>query len=419
MAFSAFQGSFNITTAAAGNTVAVTGVGFQPKAIIFWYSGRTESVDTVGRISHQRGVGFAVSATDRRSAATQSEDASAAADTAQTLRNAACIATITIAGAIDGLGDLQSMDSDGFTIVIDDAFASDVSVSYLALGGADLTDVATGSFAKPTITGSQSITSLPFQPDFVMFAANKFTSENAIGADSKLSIGMATGPANEGVWAGASNSNDLTTTTKSYATDVESIAILAAGGDTIASRAEFTQFTATGFDINWLEADTAADIVYFLALKGGKYRVDSLLTQTDTTTDIVETGFGFQPKAGLFLSHGKAKSTQDTLQDDDEWSIGAFHSTTARGAQGVMDQNAAADSVVSAAIEFDEIYVNLTTAGALEGLMDIKSIDTDGFTAIMDDADPAQAFVLYAAFGDAAGGVSIPVGGLSLMGVGR
>ena len=38
------------------------------------------------------------------------------------------------------------------------------------------------------------------------------------------------------------------------------------------------------------------------------------------------------------------------------------------------------------------------------GLMDIQSMDSGGFTAIMDDADPSQTFVFYFAIGDAAVG---------------
>lgn len=36
--------------------------------------------------------------------------------------------------------------------------------------------------------------------------------------------------------------------------------------------------------------------------------------------------------------------------------------------------------------------------------MDIQSMDSGGFTAIMDDADPSQTFVFYFAIGDAAVG---------------
>jgi hypothetical protein len=104
----------------------------------------------------------------------------------------------------------------------------------------------------------------------------------------------------------------------------------------------------------------------------------------------------------MFISHGQAESTSDTIQNEDRLSIGAFSSLTARGAQGILDENGVTDSEVTTAIEFDEVYVNVSTASAIDGLMDVKSIDADGFTMVMDDADPAAAFVWYAAFGPAA-----------------
>jgi hypothetical protein len=82
-------------------------------------------------------------------------------------------------------------------------------------------------------------------------------------------------------------------------------------------------------------------------------------------------------------------------------SIGAFSSLTDRGAQSGLDENGKADSETTTIIEFDEVYANIATDSTIAGLMDVKSVDSDGFTMIMDDADPSQAFVWYIAFGPA------------------
>src|SRR3990172_8183627 len=139
--------------------------------------------------------------------------------------------------------------------------------------------------------------------------------------------------------------------------------------------------------------------VHYLALKGGSYVVGDLLTSMTTGATITESGFGFSPKASLFLSHNKAQSTLDTSQAHDEVSIGAFSSTTARGAQCVFDEFGVADTDVGTAVEHDEVYCNLDTNMAVEGLMGVQSVNSDGFTLAMDDPDPAQSFVGYMAFG--------------------
>ncbi len=69
---------------------------------------------------------------------------------------------------------------------------------------------------------------------------------------------------------------------------------------------------------------------------------------------------------------------------------------------GTLDENGTADSETARAVEHDEVYANIATDDTIEGLLDIKSIDSDGFTCVMDDPDPSAAFVPYMAFGDTA-----------------
>jgi hypothetical protein len=77
-----------------------------------------------------------------------------------------------------------------------------------------------------------------------------------------------------------------------------------------------------------------------------------------------------------------------------------------------------ADADVFLASEYDAVYIDIDpTSSSVVGLMDVKSIDTDGFTCIMDDADPSGKFVWYLALGVAPAGTSATAG-LLLMGIG-
>lgn len=370
---------------------------------MFWWSGRSNSTDAIGRASHFRGFGVAASATDRRAVASTSTDALITGASAHAHDAASCIISVTNTGpAIDGNLDLQSFDADGFTLICDSAtWPRDTRVFYMALAG-DLTNAATGVLTEPAATGDQDVTSLAFQPDFVMFFSAGLGSD-APGAniDSDIMIGAATSSSAQGVWVGGANNGSSSMNTTSYCTAGECIAMPAANLSTVTSRADFVSFLSNGFRINWAESATSRR-VHWVALKGGSYIVGNLLTQIDTTTDIVESGFGFQPSGALFVSHALAESTSDTMQDHDRLSIGAFDSISSRAAMGTLDEDALSDSEVTTASEFDEVYVNISTASAVQGLMDIKSVDSDGFICIMDDADPVQAFAWYAAFGSAA-----------------
>lgn len=401
MAFSTKSGSFNIGTGAATTTVAVTGVGFQPTAIVFWWNGDTSSTDTVGGGDHRRGMGFVTSTSDRRSVTTVSEDAQASADTSVGQQIDECIYIFTLTGSTDGLADLSSMDADGFTLVIDNQFSADYRIHYMALGGADLTNAATGIFTRATSTGNQSITGVGYQPDcLLLMSASIWSDSDSAAVDSRISIGFAVSSSQRGTYIGGSNNGATTMQTVSYCYSGECIAIPNTTLTGIDARADFVSMDADGFTIDWLEAPFGLERIHYLALKGGDYFVGNLLTRTDGN-DITESSFGFAPSGALFLSHCKTESTQDTFQDHDEWSMGACSAIDERASAGVLDEDGTANSEVAKGVEHDAVYMNIATDDTLEGVMDIKSLDADGFTCVMDDTDPSAAFVTYLAFGPA------------------
>lgn len=414
MALFAKVGSFNTGTGVATTAIPVTGVGFQPTALILWWDGSTGSVDAASATHARRGMGFVTGTTSRRCCASVSEDAQTAADTDDMIRDDAAVVVMahsgtTTATRTDGLLDLQSFDSDGFTMVVDDQFTADYRIHYLALGGTDLTNVAIGDFTQATATGTQDTTSVGFQPDCVLFLYCSTTGALPVSqADSRWGFGAITATA-QASYNGGSNDGAATIQTISHCQSSECLNLSSTSVNDVIARAEFSAMLSNGFRLNWLEADANARNICYLALKGGRYALGTLQTQTDTTTDIVESGFGFSPKAALFMSHGNTESTPNTAQDHDRWSVGAFSSISDRAACATMDVDALADSQTTIAVEHDGVYINIGTADAVVGIMDVKSVDADGFTCIMDDADPSQSFVFYIAFGNTANPASLSI----------
>lgn len=390
-------GSFNITTQAAGNTVTVSGVGFTPKVVLFWWNVLDTADDnTTSTDNGIKGFGYMASSTARGCVTAQSEDASGLADCDRMARSDACIATLTIAGAVNGLADFSSFNSDGFVVIIDDNFsAENIRVCYMALGGDDITDVAGGTFQEPEQTGVQTYTT-NFQPD-VVFMFSGGSSETTVNADSLLCIGCAVrNGLNDMVVSGNSNNGSDPTITKRYGLLGECIALYNNNNSGLDGRATINSFTSTGFTLNWL-ARGGTRIVVYVAIKGGSWIIGDLQTLTNTTTDIVESGFGFSPRGALFLSIGTTATAVNTPVDIDALCIGAFDSATSRVAINYNDLNGAATTDIIQAIEHDEVFAEFSAESAR---MDIKSVDQDGFTCIMDVAAGATDDVFYVAFGD-------------------
>lgn len=399
-------GSFNINSAlTATQTQAITGVGFQPKIILLWWGGSVATGDSVGSGVVRAGFGSAIDATTRFCLSIFSNDAVATSAALRVTRSDQCIYILNSAGTADGTADLSSMDADGFTLVIDTQFLANYRISYLALGGTDLTNVYIGTRATPTATGNFSTTAPGFQPDAVIFATTTNTALNGAGNDAELSIGIATSSSAQGVVALFEDDANATSTTSAYGYNGEILA--RAGAAAISLRDAFVSMDATGFTLNQLEGTSARQFAY-ICLKGGQYSVGSLTTRTDGN-DIAVTAPGFQPKALLFLSTNRALSTQDTPTANARLSIGAATSASERSCAAISDENNLADTETAVANYDSAVYANVVDDAAA-GLMDIKSIDASGFTAVMDDTDPSGCWVTYLAIGATpAAGPVIPV----------
>ena len=244
-----------------------------------------------------------------------------------------CIGIQLTGTGVVGEADFGSFDADGFTIIMDNQFEIALRISYLALGGDDLTNVYIGDLTTPTSAGNFSETGVGFQPDAIIFSSAGINGTSGTGTTFGHSVGVATGSANQGTIMGFSRNGVTTTTTSGYGYNAELVAPrMNNSGDTL-HRDAFVSMNADGFTLNHLEGSSAV-VLFYIALKGGQYKVGELTTRTDGN-DIVETEPGFSPAAILFLSANRALSTQDSPTTNNNSSIGAATSTTNRTTQAV------------------------------------------------------------------------------------
>jgi hypothetical protein len=408
MAVASATGTLNITTGVATSTVAVGSLGFQPTVVIFWWNGLTAASNGT-RTTSLRGIGAAVSASSFFAHANYDEDSPGTSVAKNNYASDACIIQVANDASIVGKADLQSFDAGGFTLEIQDAFPTDLLVHYWAIGGT--TNAELGTFTATGVAPTtQTVNNVGnFQPDITFFF---FGSQVQSGTDAMTMIGAATSASDEHIHYSGANDAVGTGASGSYNMAGECIVWHGTSPPTApTNRADLASHNSGpgGFTINWLER-TNAQVLQFLSIKGGLWTVGDLLTQTDTTTAMAESGFGHTPVGAMFISAGNAATVANaTPGTHDKWSIGCATGPSARNVCQVDSRSGNTAMFVHPSSRTDAVYVNTDPAQTnhtLTGLMDVQSFDADGITTIMDDADPAQAFAWYVAVGNvaAAGG---------------
>ncbi|UOF79175.1 hypothetical protein [Caudoviricetes sp.] len=397
----AYCSSFLTGTSTIGTTFDVTDPGFQPTAIYFWWSGRTESVDATGSQSAKRGSGFATGASNQACTTAFALDAAAAlTDTSERHTNAACVSILINSTTRDGELKLNSMLSNGFRMeAVTTQFTTSYRIHYLAIKCRNAT-VGTG--AAPVVTGVETKTGLAFRPTTLFVAggraSNPFPSTNV---DSSLFLGVAVSAAKQFVLLNGSNDAAATSVTLSYCRSGEIFAMFNTGVATVDTIAALTGFTADGWSWDFTQVSGTAHSYCYLALDADNVDIGDFLTQLDTTTEVKEA-LSFSTVGGIVVSANRAASTTDTPTAEDQWSFGGFSAPPVRqGAHATRDDNGVvASSDTHAAVDFDGVYINLNGSGAVQGALMVQAVEVDSVTFVNSVADVAQSFCPYWVIGN-------------------
>lgn len=319
-------GSFAAKTVTGGQpcpnnpncTQAVTGVTFQPKAVIFFW---TAQAATGFANNASAGYGFATATEGRAVTFASNTNLSFASHlparwqwgNATTNR---CIGVVTdvTQTAADAEAWLESMDADGFTIHWQTKPSSNWIIHYMALGGADITNAKIGDFtpsanADPHVAQSQSFTGVGFQPDFLMFlSVDSNTVGSKVTPDGRVSTGFAGKSKAYGITQGGNTAaskaggSSIITSSAQLAT----AAILEKGPDSNEGSVDFvaavTSFDADGFTLNKVHNHDQT-VVHYLALKGGQYRVGEIPRPTVAGAQTLPYVGGFHPQGPPLLVH--------------------------------------------------------------------------------------------------------------------
>lgn len=404
-----------LTTQTLGTTTAISGLGFSPKAIRFYWVGLQSTPPTQGdssAIAERRGIGFAQSTTSRAAVGTFSADASAAADCGSVWSDTACVITVNGAGTVDGLLDINSIDADGFTVIVDDVTPADISVFWEAWGGSDISNVTIGAIAEPAATGTVNYTatgfiasplsSTTYSDQCVMFAGVQTVNASGTGQaqDSGLHVGFATSTStsNNITLCGNSDDGSATMDTDGYNYTGDCVSMITIAGGNPNARATLSAFGTDVFTLNWLARATTNRRSIYMAIKGGIWvagstTIDGATTNATTTV----SDLPFYLKGLSVLSANKVQSTVATSTANDRIIVGSALSPTSRNVAAVSDVNGLNDSNIITKIMYNAI---ITQPGVLSAY-DVSVLTANLFTIIVDNTTGVtNDWIGYLTFGD-------------------
>jgi hypothetical protein len=401
-----------LTTDVLNSTKVISGFGFEPKALRFYWFGiqsnsPTNAVSQV--IDSRRGVGFAVSDVSRRCVGSYSQDNSAAANCGVVASNDSVCITVDGNGTVDGKLDISSFDPDGFTLIVDDVVPANITVFYEAWGGDDITVAEIGDIAEPAAIGVQNYTVNGFTSDgrdqVVMFAGVQATTALNTGQaqDSGMCVGFASAnnEAHNITICGNSDDASATMDTDGFIRLGVCLSMIQIAGGNPNARATLSAWGTNQFTLNWITRATTNRRYIFLALKGGGWKAGAVTIAGNTIGSAVSIGpQPFVPNGISMFTRNTAQSAVATATVNDLISMGTASSTTSRNSGGVLDENGTANAEIDLVVQYDSVLSVPSAAGAVQAEYDIGSFSLNNIQIITDVAGGVAATYLgYLAFG--------------------
>jgi hypothetical protein len=357
---------------------AYTGVGFRPKALIFFMDNRPNSGITTNAGTNSLLPMEILGFTDGTTEACMTNNDDYSAGNPFYIGHSIYIAN---PGGQIMRANIVSLDADGFTLDWTAIGTSDVSV--LCLGGTDITGAKVLTWTGPVApVGNVSTTGVGFRADgMMMVAGQSFASQGGVG--------VASGPTARGFVSSAYASG-----TSRYQRNDRVIGAVG-GTQEIRFMADFVSFDADGFTLDWQAGESlATTFCAGLFLKGIQMKVGSLDEKTSNGAQAI-TGVGFTPKALLFLSTGITHNTGVVDGGLIDSMTGVATGPTERAAVELIDST----TTSAARREVTACITHTVNAGTTAGEADLTSFDADGFTLAWTNTDTVPRETIYMAFG--------------------
>jgi hypothetical protein len=381
-------GSFSLNTNTGNQSIA--GVGFRPKIVLFW--GGTAGNDALGTF------GVATSSSSRWAGGYRYGYHQPSVVASRSFKTDRCIAFMTAAN-ISSEADFVSTDSDGFTINVTNATSTVRTIYYLALGGDSLlTSIGTMTYPAKGSEGDQSVKGVGFQPKVVL---NMTTTHGTVPTVQlgKSEIFLGCGTSGSEMWTSAARfgrTNDepsrVWTNQRSdrwhYVTKYDG---------TVNVSGTFVSMDSNGFTVNWSNLHLAR-VIGWIALGGDIAAKCGSFDQPTSMGNQSQSGFGFRPRAILFVSAGHIASNGRVL--DAHYSLGCATSSSARGVYSTTATDSLSTTDGSSVSDAAQCIENISgSSPTVDSAADFISNDSDGFTINWTTADSTAREIVYFAIG--------------------
>ncbi|GAG01366.1 unnamed protein product, partial [marine sediment metagenome] len=261
-------------------TQKISGLGFEPKVVIFWNT-RVGSLNA-NAVHMMLGLGAAagIGSGDQASISHADEDGEATSNNRRDqLWSEAIVNTVGTADASGEEGEVTAKDSDSFTITWNKITTNARYFAYKAIGGSDITDVNMSKITSPGEIGPVDY-DIDFQPDALMvFGAYMSVSEDANSVTPRQCIGFYDGTNQYCAAIGMNDNVGTTVTGRRFFSDRIHGHTQPGSEDTLV-QVEATAFLADGYRLDHKSISTRRFFV--LAIKGGQWEV---INDTEPVSD--------------------------------------------------------------------------------------------------------------------------------------
>ena len=381
---------------------SITGVGFQPKIVLFWMSAPTGNGSAA---NVQWGQGVATSSSNRLYFSSSADNNVTNYTGERRATKTSCIGLVAVASAtVTVEADFVSMDSDGFTVNWTTVDATARIITYLALGG-DLSSANVGTFdTTANSTGNKSITGVGFKPDCVLLIPTGIATSWPVlaGNNTRPGLGMMTA-SDQGVssvsWPGAAAALNISKSVQATNEVAENVTVASGSNSSHNTQASYVSMDSDGFTINITHIEATGTSTAYIALKGGRFKIGSF-NQATSTGNQVKTGIGFQPVALLMTSINKTTNNA-AIQAPATLSLGIGVSGSSE-AITISSTSTSSPTSASSDIGSTQIIKMMTAGGAsptTQAAATLSSLDTDGWTLNWGTADATAREIIYLAIG--------------------
>lgn len=373
MALLAKVGSITMRTSGIGTTLEAFGVGFEPKAIIFFTGGQTTtSGDNGSQDTMRRIIGFAT-IDGQYSASSSSAHNQGSSICGRQQRSDCCLLHVNTGGNTVNRHGLLSMDEDGFTLEVLTQGTTAIRVHCLILGG-DI-DVKVGVIQDVT-SQDNDITGVGFTPDLVFMTAAK-DALNSEASTALTTFAVLAADGTQATYTGVSFDGVGTTNTKSYCRfgEVTLFPTFSTGNNNVTNR-QIGEIISDGFRLSYTGTFSGNTSIRggYLAIRGVNAKVGTVTLDSDDSV----TGVGFEPSAGLFFGN-MFNNSAGIAVDDDVFAMGAVDADLTQRAHFAIDVDNSGTSSVTRGITHDGAFIIYSSSTQL-GKGTIESLDADGFS---------------------------------------